>query len=271
MTICEITSKSALVKSGLPGFEYALNPYLGCSHACIYCYAPSILRYKGNEEEAWGDFVGVKRNLPRVLSKELRGGKIDGVIGIGTVTDPYQPAEKSYEVTRNCLNVLLEKDLKINIMTKSSLVLRDLDLLNKFSKCEVGFSMSSIDDRVREMYEPGSMPFDEKLKAIRVLRENGIMTWVFLAPIMPYITDKDEDLEMLISEISPYVDLIMVDRLRLKGTIWEDIRSFLQEYDPRLIEVYYDILYHKTDYFKDAGTKIVDLCRKNNIKYDILF
>ncbi|MDY6865876.1 MAG: radical SAM protein [Halobacteriota archaeon] len=269
MTIREITCKTALVKSGLPGFEYALNPYRGCTHACVYCYAPSILKYKG--EEKWGDFVEVKRNMPRVLAREIRGGRRRGVIGIGTVTDPYQPAEEKYEVTRNCLEVLLNKGFPVNIQTKSTLVLRDIDLLKKLPHCEVGFTITSVDDDVRERYEPGSSPYEEKLRAIRVLSECGIGTWVFLGPIMPHITGKEDDLERLVSDIASYVDFIIVDKLRLKRGVWDDIESFLEGYDPDLIPVYRNILNNETGYFEDVSSKIRSLCRKNNIKHEALF
>jgi len=269
LTIREITCKTALVKSGLPGFDYALNPYRGCTHDCIYCYAPSILKYKGDDK--WGEFVEVKRNMPRVLARELRGTRRRGVIGIGTVTDPYQPAEEKYEVTRNCLNVLLDKGFPVNIQTKSALVLRDLDILKKLPICDVGFTITSIDDEVVLKYEPGSSPFEEKLEAIRRLSKSGIGTWVFLGPIMPHITDKDDDLERLIGEISSYVDFIMVDRLRLKRGVWENIKTFLGEYDPELVPVYHHILNHETGYFEDVSSKIISLCRKNNIKHEVLF
>lgn len=267
----ETTCKTALVRSGLPNLDYALNPYRGCEHACIYCYAPSVLRYGSEEGQKWGDFVDVRKNMPKVLSKELRGGKKKGTVGISTVTDPYQPAEKIYEVTRNCLEVLLEKDFPISIQTKSSLVLRDLDLLKRFSRCEVGFTITSIDDEIREKYEPGSSSFEEKLAAMRELSENGIVTWVFLGPIMPFITEKGEDLERLLSEISKDVDYILIDKLRLKRGLWSNIESFLNEYNPRLVPIYSDILYSKNDYFSEVKSRIINLCRKYNISYEVLF
>ena len=126
MEVNEITVKSALSKSSLPGLVYALNPYRGCQHACTYCYAPSVLR----EKRRWGEFVDVKMNLPDALAKDLERLPI-GIVGIGTVTDAYQPIEKKYALTRKCLEALLEKDWPISIQTKSDLVLRDLDLIEQ--------------------------------------------------------------------------------------------------------------------------------------------
>ncbi|MDY6964515.1 MAG: radical SAM protein [Halobacteriota archaeon] len=269
LTVKETTCKTALVKSGLPNFDYALNPYRGCEHGCIYCYAPSVLRYKG--EKRWGDFVDVRRNMPRILSKEIRSGIDIGKVGIGTVTDPYQPSEDRYEVTRNCLNVLLKKDFPVSIQTKSTLVLRDLNLLKKFSRCEVGFTITSIDERTRREYEPLSSSFEEKLEAIRELSDSGITTWVFLGPIMPYITNREDDLEKLIDELSGNVSYILIDRLRLKRGIWENIESFLREYSPDLIPIYKDILYSKDEYFSEVKLKIIRLCEEYNINYEVLF
>lgn len=269
MIIREINCKTALARSKLPGLDYALNPYRGCEHACIYCYAPSVIKYRG--EEKWGDFVDVRKNMSRVLSKELRGGKKKGTVGISTITDPYQPAEERYEITRNCLEVLLEHDFPISIQTKSSLVLRDPDLLKRFSKCEVGFTITSIDDEIRAKYEPGSSSFEEKLAAIRELSESGIITWVFLGPIMPYITDKDDNLEQFMSKISQSIDYILIDKLRLKRGVWENIECFLGEYDPELIPIYRDILYSKSDYFSEVKSRIIRLCREHDITYEMLF
>ena len=133
MYVGELSCKAALSRSGLPGFDYALNPYRGCQHGCIYCYSPETLREKRvcyspetlREKREWGSFVEVKRNIPGVLAKELRRLK-KGVVGIGTVTDAYQPVEERYGVTRRCLEQLLRRDFPICIQTKSSLVERDI-------------------------------------------------------------------------------------------------------------------------------------------------
>ena len=173
--IPEIKVKTALSPSKLPGLDYALNPYRGCAHACVYCYAPSVIHWNGK----WGELVEVKVNLPRILSKTLRTAK-KGVVGLGTVTDPYQPAEEKYEITRRCLELLRLHDFPVCIMTKSALVLRDIDLLREFSNIEVGITLTLPDDRLREKLEPGASSVEERLRALRELREAGIDTWVFL-------------------------------------------------------------------------------------------
>ena len=168
--IKEIIVKTALSPSKLPGLDYALNPYRGCEHACIYCYAPSVIHW---DKGKWGELVEVKVNLPRILSKELRIKK-KGVVGLSTVTDPYHPAEKKYEITRRCLELLLMHDFPVCIQTKSSLVLRDMDLLKRFSNIEVGVTLTTLDERVREKLEPGASSVAQRLNALSELSRNGI-------------------------------------------------------------------------------------------------
>lgn len=238
--IKEITVKTALSPSRLPGLDYALNPYRGCGHACVYCYAPSVIRW---DKGKWGKLVEVKVNLPRVLSKELRARK-KGIVGLGTVTDPYQPAEKKYEITRRCLELLLLFDFPVCIQTKSSLVLRDMDLLLKFSNIEVGFTLTSLEDSVREKLEPGASSVGERLRALSELSKNGIKTWVFMGPVMPYITEAEALIEAIAAVKPGYV---LVDRLRLKNGIWERVREFILEYDPQLLQRYERIFREKTN------------------------
>ena len=168
--INEILVKTALSHSKLPGLDYALNPYRGCQHACVYCYAPSVIHWGQGK---WGDLVEVKVNLPRILSKELRVKK-KGIVGLGTVTDPYQPAEKKYEITRRCLELLLMHDFPVCIQTKSSLVLRDIDLLKKFTNLEVGITLTTNDDNVREKLEPGPQVLKKGFMRFRSFRKMGL-------------------------------------------------------------------------------------------------
>lgn len=240
--IKELKVKTALSPSQLPGLDYALNPYRGCSHACIYCYAPAVIHW---DKGKWGDLVEVKINLPRVLSKELRTKK-KGTVGLGTVTDPYQPAEKKYEITRRCLELLLMHDFPVCIQTKSALVLRDMDLLKRFSKIEVGITLTSHDDSVRQKLEPGAPSIRERLQALEELGKNGIDTWVFMGPVMPYITDV-EALLCAIADVKP--KYVLVDRLRLKEGIWDSITDFLKKYDSQLLNEYDRIFQTHGEYY----------------------
>jgi DNA repair photolyase len=260
--IKEIKIKTALSPSQLPGLDHALNPYRGCAHACIYCYAPAVIHW---DKGKWGKLVEVKINLPRILSKELRAKK-KGVVGLGTVTDPYQPAEKKYELTRSCLELLLMHDLPVCIQTKSSLVLRDVDLLKEFSNMEVGITLTTLDDRVREKMEPFASSVDERLHALSELRENGIKTWVFLGPLMPHITDV-EALVHAIAAVKP--DYVLVDRLRLKEGVWERVRGFIQEFRPELANEYERIFQGCGEYYGEVFESIIKKCKNGGLRCEI--
>ncbi len=260
--IKEIKIKTALSPSRLPGLEYALNPYRGCSHACVYCYAPSVIHW---DKGKWGEFVEVKTNLPRILSKELRNKK-KGVVGIGTVTDPYQPAEKKYELTRRCLELLLMHDFPVCIQTKSSLVLRDIDLLKEFSSIEVGITLTSLDDNVRKRMEPGASGIEERLRALKDLREIGIDTFVFLGPVMPYITDVEAIIDAVVAVRPGYV---LIDRLRLKEGVRKGVEEFIRGYHPHLLSEYEKLFLEGGEYYREAFKRLSIKCEEKGLKYKL--
>lgn len=259
MLIKEVSCKSALSKSALPGLDYALNPYRGCQHGCLYCYSPEVLR----EKREWGSFVDVRRNMPSVLAKELKR-KDEGVVGISTVTDGYQPAEKKYELTRRCLEVLLEHDFPISIQTKSNLILRDLDLIRRFSRKDVGVTITTLNEEYARLFEPwGSSPKD-RLSTISEIASHNIDTWIFLGPILPGITD--QDLEVLAETIGATgVKKVIVDKLRLRGRIWSRIEDAIEFRGQELEEFRESAKSPKQ--FNKIEERIAELCRRHNIKW----
>ncbi|KAB2945956.1 MAG: transporter [Candidatus Methanoperedens nitroreducens] len=260
--IKEVKVKTALSPSKLPGLEYALNPYRGCAHACVYCYAPSVIHW---DKGKWGELVEVKVNLPRILSKELRVKK-KGVVGLGTVTDPYQPAEKKYEITRRCLELLSLHDFPVCIQTKSSLVLRDMDLLKSFSNLEVGVTLTALDESVRAKMEPGASTVEERLRALEELSKNGINTWVFLGPVMPYITDVDALVDT-IAKVKP--KYMLVDRLRLKEGVWERVRGFIAGFKPELLADYERIFLRGEDYYREIFEGVKRRCEEKVVRCEV--
>lgn len=260
--IKEIIVKTALSYSKLPGLEYALNPYRGCAHACVYCYAPSVIHW---DKGKWGELVEAKVNLPRILSKELRIKK-KGVVGLGTVTDPYQPAEKKYEITRRCLELLLMHDFPVCIQTKSSLVLRDMDLLKRFSKLEVGMTLTALDEGVREKLEPGATSVKERLSALCELSRNGVNTWVFLGPVMPHITDVEALIDAIEAVKPKY---LLVDKLRLKEGVWNSVTGFIKEFYPEWEEKYTEIFLGKEDFYEGIFQEMKKKCDKKGLKYEL--
>lgn len=265
MIVREILCKSVLSKSGISSVDYAVNPYVGCQHACVYCYARFMKRFTGHLEE-WGEFVDVKINSPQVLARELVTSA-KGIVMLSSVTDPYQPLDKKYELTRKCLQKLLMHQFPITILTKSSLVLRDLDLLTKFSNCEVGFTITMLADNDRKKIEPNSSSVEERLVALKELNEKGVKTYVFLGPILPYITDKGENLKNLIKSFAEAkVDYVLVDRLNMRWGVWPSIANLFSVYYSDLLPKYKQTFWSENNYFGHVKSKILRLCDEYGIK-----
>lgn len=257
MQINEIKCKTALSSSNLPGLDYSLNPYRGCQHNCCYCYVPNILRI---ERKKWGSFVDVKTNMPVVLSKELKKKK-PGVVALSTVTDPYQPIEKIYNLTRYCLEQLLIHDFPVHIQTKSDFVTRDVNLILKFTDVEVMFSIATLNDSERKILEPNSSPIQNRLKAMKKISDAGIKTSVFFGPIYPTI--KKEDLSDIISIFVKFgAKEIMVDKFNLKPGILQ----VLEEKIPENIDII-----KNTSFFKEMYTEINQICSKKSVKAVLAF
>jgi len=148
MLIKEINSRNIITKSNLPASDYVINPYIGCSHRCIYCYARFMKRFTGHNER-WGNFIDVKIN-----AIDLIPSKTNKYIGksvlLSSVTDPYMPIENKYKLTRGVLKKLIPLQPNICIQTKSNLVIRDIDILKKFKNCEAGLTITTLDDNLRK-------------------------------------------------------------------------------------------------------------------------
>lgn len=217
MKVREVSCRTGLSPTRLPRLDYALNPYRGCAIGCVYCYGPSVLR----ETRPWGRFVDVKKNIPAVLAKELKRVK-RGVIGIGTVTDGYQPIEMRYRITRYCLEQIARFDFPVSVQTKSSLVLKDLDLLRRIKDAEVGVTITTMDEGLRRRFEPFASPSERRIETLRTLNAAGIRTWAFIGPILPGATDTT--LPHLLREIRDAgTQHVMFDRLRFRDGIWERV------------------------------------------------
>lgn len=203
--IREVTAKSILSKSGIPGADYCINPYVGCSHACKYCYASFMKKYTGHTEE-WGSFVDVKINAPDILEKQLKRATKGSVI-ISSVTDAYQPVEAQYKLTRKCLEILLYHKLSVGILTKSPLVLRDIDLIKGFKDIEVGITITTDNENIRKVFEPNAPSVETRIDTLKKLHENGVKTYAFIGPVLPM------NPEALCDRIRDYADYVFIDRM----------------------------------------------------------
>lgn len=195
MEVSLVECKSAISPSRLPGLDWALNPYRGCAHRCRYCYAQDVTRFR--LDRPWGDVIEVRVNITSRLKRSLSKSR-EGVYGVGTVTDPYQPLEGQYELTRGCLSVLKRYGADVSVLTKSDLVTRDLDLLEGWEGAEVGVSVCTIDESVASVIEPGAPSPGRRLSALSRLSEAGVNTYLMLAPLIPGLCDSEPDLIKLL-------------------------------------------------------------------------
>jgi DNA repair photolyase len=217
MNIKEIEAKSILSKSQV--YDYALNPYVGCEHGCVYCYAKFMKRFTGHTER-WGEFIDVKINAPELLAREVKRRKV-GRVWISGVCDPYQPLEKKYMLTKRCLGILVGNGWPFTVQTKSALVMRDIEILKRSRDAEVGFTITTADEKIRKLFEPGASPIKERIEALAKLHSEGIRTFAMIAPILP-------GAEGLVSELKGKVDYVILDRLNYHYADWAYRRYGMQ-------------------------------------------
>ncbi len=265
MIIKETLAKSIITKSNLPESDFVINPYIGCSHACIYCYARFMKRFSGHEEE-WGRFVDVKVNAADLIPKNLDKYKNKSIV-IGSVTDPYQPAEKKYKITRDILKKIVDIDAKIQIITKSDLIIRDIDLLRRFKKLTVAFSVSRSDDKNTKLFEPGASDINSRIVALKELYKNNIRTVVFISPIFPIISDWKN----IIKKTKKYTDEYWFENLNIYPSVKEKIYSLLKNNFSELMIEYKKIYDNEKKYWDGVEKDIVRFCKKDDIDYKIYF
>lgn len=262
MKVKEIKVSSYLSKSNLPGFDFVINPYIGCSHACLYCYA-SFMKRITNHSENWGSFIDIK-----LTDKELDLKKIQNKnIFMSSVTDCYLPLEKDYLITRNILEELERVSCNLTISTKSSLILRDLDILKRFKNLTICISINTVDERFKNDMDKASS-IKERINTLKVLHENNIHTVAFVSPIFPYITN----IEDIVKATKYYVDEYWFENLKLRGEYKKDILNYIKNNYKELYSKYVDIYFNlNMTYWKDLRIDIKNICNKYNLKYKIFF
>ncbi|RLE64891.1 MAG: radical SAM protein [Thermoprotei archaeon] len=267
MKIKLVDCKTILSRSRIYGVDYAVNPYLGCMHGCLYCYARFMLKHLPQGLE-WGEFVYVKINAPLILVRELRKKK-KGLVLLSSVTDPYQPIEKRYELTRKLLEILARRDFPLIILTKSDLIVRDLDILKKFSDVEVGLTIVTLDENVREVFEPRAPPIKKRLEALSEVKQAGLKTYAFLGPLLPFFSEESlEDLFEKFKEVE--VDRVMVDKLNIKSGNWRYIKKGLEENYPSLLEKFREYAFNE-EYYLMLKPRIIRLAKNYSITVDFCF
>ena len=262
MVVNEITVNDYLTKSNLPTSDYVINPYVGCTHGCKYCYASFMKRFTGHKEN-WGDFIDIKRCNKPIDLKKISGKNVF----LSSVTDCYNQYEKDFCITRNILEQLVDSDCNLSISTKSKLILRDIDLLKQMKNLIVCMSINTLNEKFRSDMDNAST-IKERMDTLKELHNNGIYIVLFMSPIFPYITEWKE----IIDQTKDYVDEYWFENLNLRGNYKKEILDYIRTNYSDLYSDYIDIYLKKNNkYWKDLAEEINNYCNLNNINYTNYF
>jgi DNA repair photolyase len=256
-------AKNIITKSNIPSVDYVINPYTGCQHGCIYCYAEFMIRFTGHKGDKWGQFLDIKTfDLDKIKSNRYNGK----VILLSSVTDPYLPLEKKYQNTRKILEKLVNTEAEISILTKSKLVVRDIDLFKKFKNIRVGISISTLDAEFARVIErAASNPLD-RLESIKQISKAGIETYTFISPYFPEITN----FKAIIRESKDYTNRFLFENLNFRPHNVPRIMKIIKEHYPRLVLKYKEIQKDRS-YWDILEHEIKNFCDKNGLTYEIEF
>lgn len=258
MKIKEVSVNDYLTKSNLPASDYVINPYVGCSHGCKYCYASFMKRFTGHTEN-WGDFIDIKKCNKKIDLRKISGKNVF----LSSVTDCYNELEEKFLITRGILEQLVNSDCYLSISTKSSLILRDIDLLKQIKNLTVSVSINTLDESFKNDMDKASS-IKSRLNTLEYLHENGIYTVLFMSPIFPYITQWKEIIEIS----KKYVNEYWFENLNLRGSYKKDILDYIKENYNELYPKYIEIYDNKNNnYWEILADEINSYCDENNIKY----
>jgi DNA repair photolyase len=265
--IGETTCRGIMNKSGIEGVDYAINPYIGCGHGCVYCYARFMTRWY-HQGESWGSFVDVKKNAAECLRREAPRKPV-GTVLFSSVTDPYQPVERKFKATRSLLEILKDHSFPVEILTKSSLVQRDLDVISEIDEVEIGLTVTFWNDETRRVFEPGASPTQERIETLEWFSDAGIPTYAFLGPLIPYLSE--EDMDMLLNSLADKVNRVLVDRLNIKAGNWGRIRETLERHYPDQLSAIQEASREPSSYYDSLRGKMKLEIGRRAIPADILF
>ena len=269
----EVEVKGALNEvRGMP-FEWSLNPFLGCAHACFYCFSRAYhARYR--EKNVGTDFdsnVEVRVNIPDILRRELHRRR-EGSVAIGTATDPYQPIEGKYQLTRRCLEALVDYPMPTSIVTKGPLVVRDIDVLKKLdakTDLTVYFSVPCVNEEIVKKTDPGTAPPRQRLRALRMLREAGLDAAVLCMPVLPGISDSEESLDAAARAASEAGATAFRHRpLKIDVEIQDYYYDFLATEFPVAVPIYTALYQGGVHPKKDYERELEDRVRRVRARYE---
>lgn len=258
MIIKNIEVNDYLTKSNLPASDYVINPYVGCTHGCKYCYASFMKRFTGHNEE-WGEFIDIKHCDKKINLKKISKKNVF----LSSVTDCYNELEEKNLITRNILEQLVNSDCYLSISTKSKLILRDIDILKKIKNLTVSMSINTLDEKFRNDMDNASS-IKDRLETLKKLHENGIYTVLFMSPIFPYITEWKEIIELS----KEFIDEYWFENLNLRGNYKTYILNYIKENYSNIYPKYLEIYNNKDNsYWESLAKEINKYCDEKNIKY----
>lgn len=273
-TVREIQCKSAINRvQGLP-FSWSINPYRGCRHACVYCYARPTHEYLGlSGGEEFQEVILAKVNAPDIVRVELNKKSWRGeTVVIGTATDPYQQAESRYKLTRRILEAFRDRANPVSVTTKSPMILRDIDVLADLARMAtvtVCVTITTMDEGLWRKIEPTTAKPRKRLEAIRVLRSHGIQAGVLLSPILPGLTDGIDHLEPVVAQAAEYGGSFLTESvLRLGPGISDYYLPFIEQHFPKLARPYarlYRTNYTPAYYSEAISSRVEDLRLKHGL------
>lgn len=263
MKINFVEAKSIITKSNIPNVDYVINPYTGCTHSCIYCYAEFMKRFTNHGGEDWGSFLDVKQYDWSKINPEKYNGKR---LMLSSVTDPYIPLEIRYKNTRSVLEKLVGTTGEITILTKSKFVTRDIDLFKHFKNIQVGISISNMDEDLSRKLEPVASKPVERLDALREIHDKGIYTYVFLSPLFPKITD----FKQIIKYSKDFTNEYWFENFNFRPHNIPRIMNFIEETRPEHVG-YYKELRKNPALWDEIEEEIIGYCEEHGLTYHVAF
>jgi len=266
-----VQCRTVMTKSKISSLDYAINPYLGCEHGCAYCYATFMAKFSGVKDE-WGSFVGVKENAPEVLRGEIPC-RAPGVVSFGTVCDAYQPEEERCQITRACLEAFVGAEgFEVGVLTKSDLVVRDVDVLAGLPGANVGFSITCLDRELASAFEPRAPSPSRRLAAMRELSREGVSVWGFFGPVLPTFTDTEGEMaEVLMAMAQAGAARVLVDTMNLYPKVRTTVRSLIASSFPERLEAFDAVLRDHGTYLTELSRRVTVASRSIDIEVDVCF
>lgn len=237
----EVTCKTILNRCSIG--DYSLNCYTGCAYGCIYCYARFMQRFHPHPEP-WGQFVDVKTNAVEALRRQLRRAR-PGAVFVSSACDGWQPIEAEWKLTRRCCQLLLDNGFQVNVLTKSAIVLRDLEL-EPGRKIRIGVTVTTLDQRLANLWEPRSSSVEARFRVIEEAKRAGLRTAVMFGPLLPFLSDSQESIDRLFERAADLaIDAGWVDALNSRPRVWPAVAELLREQFPDLRERYRRVLFDR--------------------------